>query len=266
MDPTTTSPALHHPIYSFPAPIPASSSRCHDPPPPYLTPLHCPTRHALSLLLSLTFTLSLHPDLLTLLLYWTTRSLRLLTPPTQLPLFPDFLAPPCNGTRSRYWATLHTLRWEVGRNRRAVRAGLWGYGVVFVTLAWVPREAGENVVGAVWPFLAAVGEVYLHLLVSCTAVRVGVWGVRVALGFAGAAVVEAGREVLLFWDWFFGEYWRLLLAVVMCCASLSAVVRADLKEIWEGTGGWVLLSGATHFYQVGDTLRDTAALGQMVYY
>jgi hypothetical protein len=264
MDPTATSSPFDNTNMN-PVPIPARCSPCEQPPPPYLTPLHSPTRHALSLLLSLTLTLALHPDHLTLLLYWTARSLRLVTPLTHLPLVPDFLAPPRNGTRSRYWATLHTLRWEVGRNRRAARAALWAYGLVFLALAWVPREAGENVVGAVGPLLAAVGEVYLHLLVACTAVRVGVWGLRVVLGFAGAALVEAARGVVLFWVWFLCEYSWWLFTAGMCWASFSAVGVVDVREIWDGLGEWVLLSGAKYLYVVGDSLRDTAALGQWVY-
>lgn len=256
METTTTTP-------NPPTPLPCAP--CGAPPPPYLTPLLCPTRHALSLLLSLTLTLALHPSLLTLLLYWTTHSLRLLHPPTHsaLPL-PSVLTNPPNGARSRYWATLHTLRWEVRRNRRAVCAVLWAYAVFFVMLAWLPREAGESVVGAVWPFLAAVAEVYLHLLVSCTAVRVGVWGVRVALWFAGWAVVQGVREVVLLWAGVVWEYWQLLFAGVVCWASVCLVQGVDFGEVWKGTVGWFLLAAAGYFFHVGDAIRDMAQWWQPV--
>jgi hypothetical protein len=229
------------------------------PPSPYLNLYTHWIRHQLALPVALAVTLSVHRELTCHLGYWLLRALRLTnTPPSSLP---ECLRPPAGAIRSPYWATLHALRWDAARHAPALRRGMLVYAAAFVVLAWLPREAGEYLLYDVArPVLVPAARVYLHLLVSCTAVRWGVWAARAAVGFAGFAVVQAAKEVGGFWGGLVVRYWGLVLAVWGVWVSVTLVQAVDFGEVWEGTVRWVLLKSAGGIYEVGDVVRDTAGL------
>jgi hypothetical protein len=204
-------------------------------------------------------TLSVHRELTCHLGYWLLRALRLTSsPPSSVP---ECLRPPAGAIRSPYWATLHALRWDAARHAPALRRALLAYAAVFVALAWLPREAGEYLLhDPVRPVLVPAVKVYLHLLVWCTAVRWGLWAACGVVGFAGAAVIQAAREVGGFWGGLVVRYWGVVLAAWGVWVSVTLVRAVDFGEVWEETVGWALLKSAGGIYEVGDVVRDTAGL------
>jgi hypothetical protein len=143
----------------------------------------------------------------------------------------------------------------------AARVAVLSYAGAFLLLGVVGHSGREFPLrDAVMPVLGPVGQVYLYLLVVCSAIRWGLWGcgTMAALRYVVWTVVEVVKGVGCFWGRAFMRYWKVVFAVGMCWVVVSVVKEVDFGEAWLETAGPVLLQCAERIYALGDVVRDIA--------
>ncbi|KAK3294475.1 uncharacterized protein B0H64DRAFT_433632 [Chaetomium fimeti] len=260
---TTLNPPTHHHPHHPPHPP-------HPPLPPTtsiaLPPLLSPSTHLLTLLTALTLTLLHHRELARFTLYWLARltSTDLAAYPSTSHLVPAALRGSSSdgGNRSRYWATLHALRWQEGLSGPAVRGlGQRYLGGVVVVGVLCPAGVGEAVLAGlgsvVWPWV----QLYALVVVVTSGVRWAprlLWFAREVAWFGVWAVMVAGREVLVLWVGVLRRFWVVLFASWAAWVSWRLVTQVDYVEVAAGTVVWFLYRSAGLLYWVSDMVRDMA--------
>ena len=176
------------------------------------------------------------------------------TPPTRTPT----RTPP-----SRYWATLHALRWQEGLAEPVLSSlQAWYIASLLVLVSTCGSGTGEAILAAVWTALLwPVLQVYLLAVVVTSGVRWApelLWFGREVVWFVVLAVGAAVVQVVGVWVGVVRANWVVLFVAWAGWVTWGLVTRVDHGEVAEGTVGWVLYRSAGLLYWAGDVVRDVA--------
>ena len=268
-----------------------------------MPPLLSPSIHILALLVATTITLIRHGELARFVLYWLARAVGIdlaawpstvhLLPAAFRDTTPDISntnrdnttkpnttqpnitkpnTPETNTRRgttttrhppSRYWTTLHALRWQEGLSEPVISSlQSWYIVTLILLLSTCSTGTGEAILAAVWTALLwPVLQSYLLVVVVTSGVRWApelLWFAREVVWFGVWAVGVAVVEVVRMWVAVLRATWVVVFVTWAAWVGWGLVSRVSYEAVGEGTAEWVLYRGAELLYWAGDVVRDVA--------